>query len=236
MTVSPYWMFVAAGALACAGLCIAARRRPGPWVTWAGRAIAVVLATDAVFELAKPIARGDWSVKTSLPLALCSVAGIVAIGACWFRDWQLGAELTYFWGLTGTLQAVATPDLYAEFPQLEFFLFVIGHIGIVFAAVFLVVGQHRTPRPNAAPRVFVISLGYTVFVGAFDWLTGSNYMFLRALPGKSSLLSVLGPWPWYIVSAAGVAAVMLLLLDMPFRLARRGRIGPPAPFGLRAAG
>ncbi|MGZ4750503.1 MAG: TMEM164 family acyltransferase, partial [Oryzihumus sp.] len=55
-------------------------------------------------------------------------------------------------------------------------------------------------------------------VGVFDWLTGSNYMFLAAVPEHASLLSVMGPWPWYILSAAGVALVILLILDAPVRL------------------
>ena len=55
--------------------------------------------------------------------------------ACWPPRWQLGVELSYFWGLTGTLQAVLTPDLSVSFPHLEFFEFVVGHVGIVIAAI-----------------------------------------------------------------------------------------------------
>ncbi|MBE3075747.1 MAG: hypothetical protein IMZ75_12535, partial [Actinobacteria bacterium] len=43
-----------------------------------------------------------------------------------------------------------------------------------------------------------------------------------------SLLSVLGPWPWYILSAAAVAFVLLLILDAPFhrrRLVRSNWVG-----------
>ena len=41
-------------------------------------------------------------------------------------------------------------------------------------------------------------------------------MFLRRPPSEWTLLKVLGPWPWYICSAAGVAIVLITLLDMPF--------------------
>ncbi len=216
-----YWIAVAIGTLICVSLCTACRRRPGRWVGYAGRAISLVLAADAVTFVMVPLVDGRWSVQASLPLALCDVALIVAAIACWWPRWLLAVELTYFWGLAGTLQAVATPDLSAGFPQLEFFMFVAGHLGVVIAAMFLVVGLRLRPRPGSVLRVFAITAAYTAFVGWFDWVTGSNYMFLAAVPRNGSLLSVLGPWPWYILSAAGVALVLLLILDAPFHHYRR---------------
>ena len=211
-----YWIAVAIGTVICVSLCTACLRRPGRWVGYAGRAISVVLAADAVAFVSVPLVGGRWSVQASLPLALCDLALIVAAIACWWPRWYLPVELTYFWGLAGTLQAVATPDLSAGFPQLEFFEFVVGHLGIVIAALFLVVGLRLRPRRGSVPRVFVITAAYTAFVGWFDWLTGSNYMFLAAVPRHWSVLSVLGPWPWYIVSAAAVAIVLMMILDAPF--------------------
>jgi hypothetical integral membrane protein (TIGR02206 family) len=209
---------VALGTLACIVLCVACRRWPGSWTQRAGRIIALLLAADAVTFVISPVVTGRWSVQTSLPLALCDVALIVAAVACWFPQWALAVELTWFWGLAGTLQGVLTPDLTATFPELEFFEFVVGHVGIVVAAFYLVVGLQREPRRGWVGRVFAITVAWTALVGVFDWLTGSNYMFLAAVPEHTSLLSFLGPWPWYILSAAGVALVMLLVLDAPFRL------------------
>jgi hypothetical integral membrane protein (TIGR02206 family) len=147
--------------------------------------------------------------------------------ACWSPGWSLGLELTYYWGLAGTLQAVITPDLAAGFPQLEFFEFVVGHVGIVAAALYLVVGLGQAPRPGSVTRVFAITVAYAAFIGLFDWLTGSNYMFLAAPPDNPSLLSLLGPWPCYLLSATAVALVLLVLLDEPFRRARRRTANGP---------
>jgi hypothetical integral membrane protein (TIGR02206 family) len=215
-TSASYWIGVAIGAVICASLCLACRAWPGLWTRWAGRAISVVLLADAVVFAGAPLAQGTWSVQTSLPLALCDVALIVAALACWSPHESLPVELTYFWGMAGTLQAVITPDLSAAFPQLVFFEFVVGHLGIVIAALYLVVGLRLAPRPGSVVRVLTITAAYTAFVGFFDWLTGSNYMYLAAVPIHPSLLSVLGPWPWYILSAAGLAVVLLLILDLPF--------------------
>jgi hypothetical integral membrane protein (TIGR02206 family) len=164
-----------------------------------------------------------------LPLALCNAGVVVAAIACWWRV-PLLVELTYFIGLAGTLQAVLTPDLDAAFPHLVFFEYVVGHVGIVLAALFLVVGMRLQPRPGAVLRVFAITAAYTAFVGLIDGVTGANYMFLRRPPGEWTLLRLLGPWPWYVVSAAGVALVLLGVLDLPFRRGRAAaRRAPVAP-------
>lgn len=111
-----------------------------------------------------------------------------------------------------------------RFPHLVFFEFVIGHLGIVIAALFLVVGRRLRPRVGAVLRVWLLTAVFMVWPGVFDALTDSNYNFLGRLPDHDSLLSVLGPWPWY----AGVALVVLLVLDLPFRRRRTGveRLAP----------
>lgn len=220
-----YWGAVGIGAVGCAVLTITARRRPGHWALVASRLLALALAADAVVFVVHPVVVHDWSVQDSLPLALCDVALVITAGACWAPDRTLLVELTYFWGLAGTLQAVATPDLSARFPHLEFFEYVVGHVGIVTAAIYLVVGLRRRPRPWAIGRIWLITAAYTAAIGAFDAATGSDYMFLAARPHTWSLLSVLGPWPWYVVSAAALAVVLLAILDAPFWRQRHLRHG-----------
>lgn len=223
-----YWSSVAGAAAVCVALCSAARRSRGRWRLRVARAIGVVLIADAVaFGVGLSVA-GTWSPATSLPLPLCDVAVPVAAAACW---WQvpLLVELTYFWGLAGTLQAVLTPDIGVGFPHLAFFEYVVGHLGIVLAALYLVVGLRIVPRRRAVARVYGITAAYTAFVGAVDAATGGNYMFLRSPPGEWTLLRLLGPWPWYVVAAAAVALVLLVALDMPFWAARRRNDGSRPP-------
>lgn len=220
--ISPvgYWSSVALAAVGCTAICLAARRWSGRWTVLMARAIGLVLVADAVSYTVALVVNGTWSPKTSLPLALCNVVVVVAAVACWWRV-ALLVELTYFWGLAGTLQGIVTPDLNVGFPHLVFFQYVAGHLGIVVAALFLVVGMRIVPRPGAVVRVFAISAAYTALVGLVDALTGANYMFLRQPPGEWTLLRVLGPWPWYLLSAAGVGLILLTLLDAPFWPGRR---------------
>ena len=57
---------------------------------------------------------------------------------------------------------------------------------------------------------------YMLLVGLVNALIGSNYMFIAHKPDTPSLLDVLGPWPWYILSAEAVGLAVGLLLYLPF--------------------
>ncbi|MGH9079675.1 MAG: TIGR02206 family membrane protein [Acidimicrobiales bacterium] len=234
-TVSPvaYWLCVVIGLGGCAAACAAARRHAGRWAAVVASSLGVVLLVDAGSYTAALVLDGSWSARTSLPLSLCDVAVLVGAAACLWLVPVL-VELTYFWGLAGTLQGVLTPDLSVSFPHLVFWQYIVGHLGIVFAALFLVVGLRITPGRHAVARVFAVSLAYTALVGTADGLTGANYMFLRRPPGEWTLLRLLGPWPWYVLSASVVALVLFTALDAPFWAGRRS--APATPTGRDESG
>lgn len=212
-----------AGALAVivpavAVMVVAARRRPGWWM----RGLAVVLVADEVSWWVYLVAGHDtgMTLVQSLPLQLCDVAIFVAAFALWTRN-RLLVEVTYFWALAGTVQALLTPDLPQHFPSYPYFQYYIAHGGVVAAALMLVVGLRLHPRRLAVIRVAGLTLAYAAVVGLIDALTQSNYMYLRTKPPNGSLLDLLGPWPVYIFSAALLAAALFALLDAPFRIGRR---------------
>jgi hypothetical integral membrane protein (TIGR02206 family) len=224
-----YLVSIGIAAGVAAGLCVAARRHPGRWAVWARYVLGALLVSGMLVWQIDQVVRHTWTIEADLPLNLCDTALLVAAVACWSQQVLL-VELTYFWGLAGTLQAAITPDLYTHFPHLGFVAYVVEHLGILVAAVYLVVGLGITPRRGAAPKVFAITAAFTAAVGSFDAATGSNYMFLRSRPSAWSLLSVMGSWPWYIFSAAGLAILLLIVLDAPFWRRRR-----PAKVDTRAA-
>jgi hypothetical integral membrane protein (TIGR02206 family) len=215
-----YVVTLATMALTSAALCVGARRRPGPWVVWANRVLAAILVAVSLTWVVTTATATHWSMQSSLPLALCDLVTLVAAAALWSLRPTL-VELTYFWGLAGTLQALLTPDAQVGFPSIEFFEYVVAHAGIVIAALFLVVGQRIRPRPWAAPRVLAITVAYSAFVILVDMTSGADYMYFRQPPANWTLLRVLGPWPWYMGSMLGVAIVLVVALDVPFWRARR---------------
>src|SRR6059036_2846434 len=206
---------IAAGA---AILVRAARARPGAWI----RLFAAVLVVDEVSWWLYLLGGGQpgSTFAYSLPLQLCDVAIFIAAAALWTRN-RLLVDVTYFWGLAGTIQALLTPDLPQHFPSYPYFQYYIAHGGVVASALVLVVGLQIHPRPWAVLNVAALTIAYAALVGAIDLVTGANYMYLRAKPPTATLLDLLGPWPWYIGSAALIGFALLALLDAPFRLVRR---------------
>jgi hypothetical integral membrane protein (TIGR02206 family) len=211
---------IVATAAAAAVAVPAARRHPVP----VSRGLALLIGVTYLVEHVSFIARGTWSLDFNLPLHLTDVVTIVSVLALWTPR-PLLVELTWFWGLTASLQAVITPDLgTADFPELLFWTFFITHAGAVVAALVLVVGRGNTPRPGAVWRAFAATLAVAAAAAIADLLTGGNYMWLREKPEAGSLLDVMGPWPWYIVSAAALALLLFVLLAAPFT-----RRDPPRP-------
>jgi hypothetical integral membrane protein (TIGR02206 family) len=203
-------------------LVVAARLRPGPWTVAACRILAVVILGNEAAWWIWLAEHGTWSASYALPFQLCDVAGVVAAAALWTRQ-PLLVELTYFWGLAGTANGLITPDVSDHFPTFGFMQYFIAHGTIVAAALLLVVGLRLAPRPGAVLRVFGLTVGLLVLDAAVNLVTDGNYMYLRHTPGAHSLLDVLGPWPWYIVGAAGLALAIFFVLDLPFIAARRNR-------------
>lgn len=200
-------------------LVIAARLRPGAWTVPTGRVLAIVIVANECAWWIWLGAHHTWSASYALPFQLCDLAAIVSAAALWSRK-PLLVELTYFWGLAGTANGLITPDISDHFPSFGFLQYFIAHGTIVAAGLLLVVGLHIAPRRGAVLRVFGLTFGLLLLDAGMNFLTGGNYLYLRHTPGAHSLLDLMGPWPWYVVGAAGVALALFVVLDLPFSVSR----------------
>ena len=200
-------------------LCVAVRRAPGRWLDWVAAAIALAIVLAELSWQPYVLANHSWSAASSLPVQLCDVGGFVAAAALIWRQLLL-VEIAYFWGFGGTLQALLTPDLRDHFPTFPYLQFYATHDLVVLAALFLVIGLGLHPRPGSVRRIFLLTLVFTAAIAIVDLVTGGNYMYLRRVPAEVSLLSLMGPWPWYIAVGVLVALIVLAVLDTPFRWSR----------------
>ena len=179
--------------------------------------LAALLAGGLGFALANalPLRGIEW--LDILPLHLCDLAVLVAVWALLSRS-PTACELLYFWGLSGTLIAMVTPDVDRGFPDSRCLAFFGLHGAVAIAAVVMVYGAGVRPRPGANLRVFWITNAYALLAGLIDAATGENYLYLRSKPSNSTILDVMGPWPWYILAADAVAFGLFWALMTPFRV------------------
>lgn len=209
----------------------AARRHPGRWLEPAALALALIILAAWAGEYIADVILGIWSVKYDLPLQLTDAVSLVTMAALLALargvPRQHLVELVYFWGLSASLQAILTPDLAYDFPSVFFFTYFAYHIGAVLAGLILVFGLRMYPTPGAVGRVYAATLVWAALAGAGCLLTGGNYMYLRNKPVHGSLLNVMGPWPWYIVTTGVLGLALLLALSGiargVARLEERGR-------------
>lgn len=149
------------------------------------------------------------------PLHLCDAAVFLAAWAL-FRRHQLAYELTYFWGLAGTVPALFWPDLLEGPPHYRFFFYFGQHGVIVMAALFMTFGLDLRPRRLSPLYAWFVLNGYAAALAVVNVLADTNFLYLLRPPGGGSPLDLFGPWPWYILGGEAIALGSFLLLAAPF--------------------
>ena len=167
-------------------------------MVFVARGLALVIIAGWAGEYIADAVLGTWSAMYDLPLQLTDAVAVVSALALWTRRCRL-VELCYLWAMTASLQAILTPDLGYAFPSVYYFTYFIYHDGAVIGACLLVFGERLYLQRGAVRRVYLATLAWACVAGLGDVITGGNYMYLREKPEHASLLSALGPWPWYVV-------------------------------------
>lgn len=157
---------------------------------------------------------GERMFPNHVPLELCDAALWLVIVALITLKPAI-FDVAYYWALVGTALAVVTPNLTQPslFLQVQFFA---DHGLIVVAVLYLLWTRQLRPRPGSVARSLLALNILAVFVGTFDSLFKTNYMFLRDKPQGKTLMNAFGPWPWYIAVCEGAGLVLFPLLYLPF--------------------
>ncbi|MFD3448886.1 TIGR02206 family membrane protein [Microbacteriaceae bacterium 4G12] len=158
---------------------------------------------------------GLWKWKTSLPLELCDISMYGCILLLYTKRYSL-FEILYFIGIGGELQAIFTPALSYSFPHFLFFHFFIVHSLVVWTILFFVFVKRFAPSFRSIWKALFFLHLVAGIAFLVNRVTGGNYMFLAHKPKTPSLLNILGPYPWYILSLEGVTLVVFFLLWLPF--------------------
>jgi hypothetical integral membrane protein (TIGR02206 family) len=178
--------------------------------------LAIALLADSIVFYGYQITHGQLTFPDHLPLELCDASLCLVIVALFTLNKTI-YDLAYYGALAGATMALLTPNLWEPFPSFGTVQFFIAHGLIVTGALYLAWSRQARPRPGSVVRAMVGVNVFAACVGAFDYFFKTDYMYLRAKPQNASLLSFLGPWPWYILAAEAVALIVFGLLYLPFR-------------------
>jgi len=184
------------------------------YFTWAKskhypKFIALILLTNLIIENAYALSTDTWNFKHNLPLHMCGLSGILSILVLFRFNLQL-AHLVFYWGLTGGLHSLLTPEFDQGDQGFFFYSYFIGHGGLLLTCTYMVVHHKFKPETNSWLKIFLVTQVAAVSVGLFNWLSGSNYMYLSTPPVVENPL-IIGNWPWYILVFEALALVHFFL-------------------------
>jgi hypothetical integral membrane protein (TIGR02206 family) len=194
----------------------------------AERPIAVALAVgNIVFGLAATATElVPFDAKGSLPLQICDFAWIVVAWALLTKH-RVATALTYYWGLTLSLQALVQPTLDQAFPDPNFFAFWGKHLFLVWGAVYATLSLRNGPDWRGYRQAVGWTFVWVATVFVLNELLGSNYGYFNGKPSNETILDVLGPWPWYVLVEIAIVLVGWALITLPWTgLPRHARNTP----------
>jgi len=138
-----------------------------------------------------------WNIKTSLPIHLCGIAGILA-GIAFIIPQQKYFEFLALIGSPGALHALLTPQLNHGGTSFLIFEYYASHTGIILAPLFLAIVLGYRMQEKSWLNVFIICQILLICIGFSNYLLGANYMYLADRPLVNNPM-IVGEWPWYIL-------------------------------------
>jgi hypothetical integral membrane protein (TIGR02206 family) len=155
-----------------------------------------------------------FDVKGSLPLQICDFAWVAVAWALLTRH-RVALALTYYWGLTLSLQAMVQPTLDDAFPDPNFFAFWGKHVLLVWGAVYATLSLRQGPDWRGYRQAVAATSVWVAGVMCLNPLLGSNYGYFNAKP-DGTVLDYLGPWPWYVLAEVVIVLVGWALITLPW--------------------
>jgi uncharacterized membrane protein YwaF len=201
-----HWVTLIVTIALCIVMPVLVRQRP-EWMDRVRLAMAGILLLNIVLYQSYRITAGYWSASTDLPMHLCAWANVVTALALLTRK-PLFVEIAWCWVMTGSINALITPQLDNPFPEVPFIYF----------------GYGIRPRPGAWLRVMAASQLYFLSAIAVNAITNANYGFLDPTDpfrNQTALAAFPNDGVWFYVTFEVVGAILFALVLLPFRYESR---------------
>jgi hypothetical integral membrane protein (TIGR02206 family) len=183
---------------------------------WEGRVAAAFAVANLVFGCASMVlGMVPFDVHSSLPLQICGFVWAVVAWALLSRR-PTPTALTYYWGLTLTLQALVQPTLTQAYPDPRFFVFWLKHTFIVWGAAYLTLVLRNGPDWRGYLRTVGWTFAWLFVALGLNAALGSNYGYVNRKPSSASVLDVLGPWPVYLLVEMAIILLGWALITLPW--------------------
>lgn len=187
--------------------------------------VSMVLAILLILhELIKPFYRYylfGHELLLVFPIHICHLAAI-SMGLFLILKKEFLFEIAYFWGLSGNLLAMVTPDMKYGFPNLEFTMFYFGHGLLLLSILFACVCLKTNLRWSSIVRVFIATIlilpaMYGLNIALESYQPDVNYWYLMITPGPDTILSLFPEPPWHIPYVAVTALLIFIVSFIPYK-------------------
>ena len=179
-------------------------------------------------ELVKPFYRfyfyGDPLLQI-IPIHICHVAAI-SMGLFFIYRIQFFFEIAFFWGFTGNLAAMLTPDLALGFPDARFITYYFSHALLLTAVMFACINLSTNLKWITVLKIFIVTLIampiiYIINILLIRYDEGVNYWYLMKSPDVGTILSFFPNPPMHIPYLIVAGALLFALTFLPYYLIKK---------------
>ena len=183
--------------------------------------ISFLMASQQTLLYAWYLTSGSFALKESLPLYTCRIAIIVSVFMLLKpRQWMV--DLVYFWGFTGSLIALLSPDTSTfTYPHFMFLQYFVGHGLLIFTSIYMIKIKGFDIDIKSFFRVFKVTAVYIITIIPVNYITGGNYAYLSGKPQTATVLDFLPPYPYYIPIIIFFMIWIFFMALLPFLLRNR---------------
>ena len=185
-----------------------------------GRCLSVFLSLTVILFIVFHIQFERFDIAVDLPLSICNLFAFTAPLLFWNPN-PKRMEVVYFAVMSGTFQAIITPDLYVGFPTYGFFKYWISHVGLVIIVIHYLLSFQLRPRAKGIFITFVWLNLYLMIIVPINLLLDANYFDLMEKPINPSILDLFGPWPTYLLVSEVLAMAFFALAYLPIMWANK---------------
>lgn len=176
--------------------------------------ISFIIVLNILIESLYAYILGIWTIQENLPLHLCSITGILAAFTLYHYHANI-VQLVYYWGLTAGIYSLITPEFDLGIKGYFFYAYYINHAAIIFTSLYSIIYNGFEPKKNSWVKTFFFTQLVAIVIGCFNFIFGSNYMYLTFPPIANNPL-IIGDWPWYIAMFEVLAILHFYFLYITF--------------------